>query len=227
MPFEPGNEYAKKDESELSQHPSAVRARAKRAREVEAEAKREAEAAAKAAAAKDAKRVAMVQEFGEARVRAWESLRLAGVIVQDLLNYFFNGGPTTTSDENAEEVIDLLARALEDCEPDREMPKTEWDRFRDDVDEARRLGFDIDVTPANAREFFGYYLDVKRGLIVRDDSRPRPWWPERPVSVQAIFELPAPKPEGYATAPPAPPPPRPTIPAELHDILTTLQSLNR
>ena len=227
MPFEPGNEFAKKDESELSQHPSAVRARAKRAAEAAASVKREAEAAAKAAAAKDAKRVAMVQEFGEARVRAWESLRVAGVIVQDLLSYFFWDGQTVTTDETVEEVIDALARALEGCEPDPEMPETEWDRFREDVDEARRLGFDIDVTPANAREFFGYYLRVRRGEIVRDDSRPRPWWPERPVSVQAILEPPEPKPEGYATAPPPPPVPRPTIPAQLHDVLTQLQALQK
>jgi hypothetical protein len=226
MPFETGqnleNEYAKKDESQLSQHPSAVRARTRRAREVEAQARREANAAAKEVAAKDAKRAAMVTQFGVARVRAWESLRYAGVIVQDLLNFFFNGGATTTTDETVEEVIELLAKALDGCEPDKDMPETEWDRFRVDVREAARLGFDINVTAANCREFFTYYLKERRGEIVGNDLERRPWWPE-PVSVQELApESSEPKSEvqAYATTPPAPPAPRPTISMELQDALT-------
>jgi hypothetical protein len=227
--FEIGNTAAVKDPDKLSQTRNAERMRKRHAQEkaaAEADARR-------AEAAKEAKRVAMIAQFGEERVLAWESLRIAGVVVHDLVNFFFGDWPEKeiiTTDENVEETIDLLARALEGCKPDPEMPKTEWDMFRDYAGYARRLGFDLDITPENCREFFGYYLKVRRGEIVRNDFERRSWWPERPVSVQEILaEPPAaePKPESYATKAPEPAAPRLTISAELHDVLTQLQALRK
>lgn len=219
--FEIGNTAAAKDPSQLSQTKNAERMRKRHAEEkaaAEADARR-------SEAEKAAKRAAMVAQFGQARVESWECGQMAGTVAFDLLDYFFFGRDekTVTNDTNVEEVINCLANLLAEYKQDPEMPRCNWYRFRDFAGEAYRLGFDLDVTPTNCREFFTYYLKVRRGEIVRNDLERRPWWPERPVSVQEIL-APEPKPESYATKAPEPAAPRPTIPAKLHDVLTQLQA---
>jgi len=227
MSFEIGNTAAEKDPSTLSHTANAQRMRKRHAAKmVAAEAERR-----RVAAAKAAKREAMIAQFGEDRVLAWESLRIAGVIVFDLLNFFFGHWPEkeiVTTDENVEESIDSLARALEGCAPDSELPPTEWDKFREYAGYARRLGFDVDITPANCREFFGYYLKVRRGEIVDDPTKPYPWRQQAPAPV--VAETPAPEPmqaKPEWTTPMEPPAPTPTIPVDLHDALTAFWAAQR
>src|SRR5438105_15444249 len=101
--FEPGNQLARKPEDQLSQTQDAINGRKRRdAAKAKTEAERRREVAAKVG-----KRAAMVAKFGEARVLAWESFRLAGTIVWDLLQFFFEDWPTITTDENVDQHIDL------------------------------------------------------------------------------------------------------------------------
>ena len=220
--FEQGNQLARKPEDQLSQTQDAINGRKRHAA---AKTKTEAERR-RVAAASDAKRAAMVARFGEARVESWESGQMAGIVVFDLLDYFFGDVDvkTVTNDENVEDVINCLANLLAEYKPDPEMPRCNWDRFREWVGEAGRLGFDIDLTPDNCREFFGYYLKARRGEIVHNDLERRPWWPEK-VSVQEILALEPPAKatigQDHATKPPEPEPPasRPTFPVAIHDAL--------
>ncbi len=183
--FEQGNQLARKPEDQLSQTQDAINGRKRHAA---AKTKTEAERR-RVAAASDAKRAAMVARFGEARVESWESGQMAGIVVFDLLDYFFGDVDvkTVTNDENVEDVINCLANLLAEYKPDPEMPRCNWDRFREWVGEAGRLGFDIDITPENCKEFFTYYLQVRRGQIVDDPTKPRSWWEPQPVSVQEIL----------------------------------------
>jgi hypothetical protein len=223
--FEIGNQAAKKDESQLSQTKNAERMRKRHAEEkaaAEADARR-------AESAEAAKRAAAVAQFGQARVESWEAGQMAGTVAFDLLDYFFFGRDekTVTNDTNVEDVISCLANLLAEYKQDRDMPRCNWDRFREFVGEAGRLGFDLNLTPENCRDFFTYYLKVRRGETVRNDLERRPWWLPRPVSVQEILAAPSAEPAQDFSTPPAPPAPRPTIPAELHDVLTQLQALRK
>lgn len=229
MSFEQGNQAAKKDESQLSQTKNA-----ERMRERHAEQKAAAEAAKRRAAAVEAaKRASMVEKFGQKRVETWESLQIAGLIVHDLIDYFFGfcgGGPCVTNDTNAEEMIDDLSQALEGCEPDREMPPTKWDEFRKFVGYARRLGIDLDVNAANCRDYFGYWLKVKRGEIIRDPLKRASWRQQAPAPVVAENPVSTPEPAPANpewTTPPEPPAPRPTIPIDLQDALTAFWAAQR
>src|SRR6266571_2430389 len=149
MPFEPGNQLGKKDESQLSQNPGAKKMR-KHYAAVREEAARDCR---REEATKVARAAAMIQRFGPARVESWESGQMAGTVVFDLLDYFFGDVDvkTVTNDENVEDVINCLANLLAEYKPDPEMPRCNWDRFREWVGEAGRLGFDIDITPENCK----------------------------------------------------------------------------